>query len=58
MVCLAMKMPSSVTARAKRDQILFGIISQVAARAEAVRLEIVRRAAILGQRHPSRASRR
>jgi len=56
--CVAMKMSGSVTTRAQRDEILLGVIPQPAARADVVRLEIVRRAAILGQRHPSRASRR
>ena len=45
--CIAMKMSGSVTARAERDEILFGIITQPAARADVVYLEIVRPATIL-----------
>ena len=40
-------MSGSVTVRAKRNEILFRIISQLAARADVVDLKIPRRAAIL-----------
>ena len=40
-------MSSSVTARAQRDEILFGVIPQPAARAEVVDLRIPSRAAVL-----------
>ena len=42
-----MKMPSSVTARAERDEILLGVIPQSAARAEVVNLKILCYSAIL-----------
>jgi hypothetical protein len=44
---LAMEMFGPVTTRAKRDQVFFGIISELAARAEVVNLQIARCAAIL-----------
>ena len=45
--CSVMKMSRSVTVRAQRDEILFGVIPQAAARAEVVDLKILRCAAIL-----------
>ena len=42
-----MKMSGSVTARAECNQVLFGIVSQLAARADVVDLEILRCTAIL-----------
>jgi len=42
-----MKMSRPVTVRAERDEILFGIISQLAARKEVVDLKILRYAAFL-----------
>ena len=42
-----MKMSGSVTARAERNEILFDIVSQPAARAEVVDLKILRCAAVL-----------
>jgi hypothetical protein len=44
----------SVTVRAKRNEILFGIMAQLAPRADVVNLKIARRAAILAA--PSIAS--
>ena len=46
-----MEMSSSVTVRAQRNQILFGIIPQPAARAEVVDLKISRYAAVLATAH-------
>jgi hypothetical protein len=40
-------MPSSVTARAERDEIFFDIVSQSTARAEVMDLKILRSAAVL-----------
>jgi hypothetical protein len=42
-----MEMSSSVTARAERDEIFFGVIPQAATRAEVVDLKILRYAAVL-----------
>jgi len=42
-----MNMSGPVTARAERNEILFGIVSQPAARAKVVDLEVLRCAAVL-----------
>jgi hypothetical protein len=44
--CWVMKMPSSVTVRAQRDEILFDIIPQSAPGAKVVDLKILRCAAV------------
>ena len=44
---LEIKMSGSVTARAERNEILFGVVSQPAARADVVDLKIARCAAVL-----------
>jgi len=46
-LCLAITMSGSVTPRAQRNEILFHIIPQPAARAEVVDLKILCRAAVL-----------
>ena len=47
LLLLAMEMFGSVATRAKRDQVFFGIISELATRVEVVNLQIARCAAIL-----------